>query len=467
MATISSYATAAGKRWEVRYRTPSRTTTRKRGFKTKRDAETFATSVESSKLRGEYVSASAGRVALRELAPRWLEGSAVRWKPKTHAANRGALDTHVLPRWADVYVVDVAHSDVKAWVAELAGRRGAATVRRAHNVLAMILDDAVRDGRVPKNVARGVPLPRKTRKERAYLSHAQVQALAAVAGDLRPVVLTLAYTGLRWGELAALKVGRVDMLRRRLEVVENVVDVDGRLVWGTPKTHESRSVPFPAFLGVELAAAMAGKGPDELVFTGARGGVLRHNTSRRRHFDPAVQRAGTAVSRLQVAVGMPASARTGVYDDATEVAVRGWQGRHGLPVTGRADRATWGALAAADRARSGRAAGGGRVRVVAGSADELEALAVLELGPGSRDFPRLTPHDLRHTAASLAVSAGANVKAVQRMLGHASAAMTLDTYADLFDDDLDAVAVALDAAALSVSVSNPCPSPGPALSAVT
>ncbi len=49
-------------------------------------------------------------------------------------------------------------------------------------------------------------------------------------------------------------------------------------------------------------------------------------------------------------------------------------------------------------------------------------------------------HDLRHTAASLAISSGANVKAVQRMLGHKSAAMTLDTYADLFDDDLADVA---------------------------
>ena len=56
----------------------------------------------------------------------------------------------------------------------------------------------------------------------------------------------------------------------------------------------------------------------------------------------------------------------------------------------------------------------------------------------------MTPHDLRHTAASLAVQAGANVKAVQRMLGHASAAMTLDVYADLFDDDLDNVAARLD-----------------------
>jgi integrase len=61
-------------------------------------------------------------------------------------------------------------------------------------------------------------------------------------------------------------------------------------------------------------------------------------------------------------------------------------------------------------------------------------------------FPTITPHDLRHTAASLAISAGANVKAVQRMLGHASAAMTLDVYADLFDDDLDGVAIAMSSA---------------------
>ena len=58
----------------------------------------------------------------------------------------------------------------------------------------------------------------------------------------------------------------------------------------------------------------------------------------------------------------------------------------------------------------------------------------------------LTPHELRHTAASLAIASGANVKAVQRMLGHASAAMTLDVYAGLFADDLDALAAGLDRA---------------------
>ncbi len=65
--------------------------------------------------------------------------------------------------------------------------------------------------------------------------------------------------------------------------------------------------------------------------------------------------------------------------------------------------------------------------------------------PGLSASPGLTPHELRHTAASLAIQAGANVKAAQRMLGHASAAMTLDRYADLFDDDLDDVADRLDA----------------------
>jgi integrase len=59
------------------------------------------------------------------------------------------------------------------------------------------------------------------------------------------------------------------------------------------------------------------------------------------------------------------------------------------------------------------------------------------------DFPAITPHDLRHTCASLAISAGANVKVVQHMLGHATAAMTLDLYGHLMSDDLAGVADAL------------------------
>lgn len=125
-----------------------------------------------------------------------------------------------------------------------------------------------------------------------------------------------------------------------------MTEVNGRAVFGTPKTHQRRSVPFPRFLVDPLSEQITGRS-DELVFTSPEGGVLRDNNFRRRAFDRAAE---------------------------------------------------------------------------------------------SVDLRGLTPHELRHTAASLAVAEGANVKAIQRMLGHASAAMTLDVYADLFEDDLDQVA---------------------------
>jgi integrase len=68
------------------------------------------------------------------------------------------------------------------------------------------------------------------------------------------------------------------------------------------------------------------------------------------------------------------------------------------------------------------------------------------LGILLKDFPKVTPHDLRHTAASLAVSAGGNVLALARMLGHEGPSLRLRTYADLFDSDLDALAHVLDPA---------------------
>ncbi|WP_375804497.1 tyrosine-type recombinase/integrase [Arsenicicoccus cauae] len=68
----------------------------------------------------------------------------------------------------------------------------------------------------------------------------------------------------------------------------------------------------------------------------------------------------------------------------------------------------------------------------------------------------VTPHDMRHTAASPAIASGANVKAVQQMLGHTSAAMTLDVYAGLFPDDLDAVGRSLDALVLRPGVPQTC-----------
>jgi hypothetical protein len=72
MATIESYPTANGKRYQVRYRTPQRTQTKRRGFATMRAAKEFAATVEVEKMRGEYVAPSLGLITVGELAPAWL-----------------------------------------------------------------------------------------------------------------------------------------------------------------------------------------------------------------------------------------------------------------------------------------------------------------------------------------------------------------------------------------------------------
>ena len=116
--------------------------------------------------------------------------------------------------------------------------------------------------------AAGVNLPRTVRHEHRYLTHDQVEDLAATGypsaaskfssldtrtnETYRLVVLFLAYTGVRFGEMAALRVGRLDLRRNRAVIAESVTPVQGQgLVWGTPKTHQRREVPIPRFLVAE------------------------------------------------------------------------------------------------------------------------------------------------------------------------------------------------------------------------
>jgi integrase len=363
MGSVEGYQTAAGKRYRVQYRKPDHSHTMKRGFKTKRDAELFLAALEVSKAKGDWIDPTKARMPVSVVAEEWYRAQ-VQVKPTTRSGYRFHLDKYVLPRWGRISLVDVHHGDVQAWVGELTEHLGPSMVRQIHLVLAGVLRYAIRDGRLTSNPSDGIHLPRLIPREHGYLTHQQVRALASECGTQGDVVLLLAYTGLRWGEMAGLKVSRVNFARRRVDVAQAVSEPRGVIVWGTPKNHERRSVPFPEMLTDALQQRCSGRGPDDLVFVGADGGVFRAGNFRNRVFNAAVARC--------------------MENDAT--------------------------------------------------------------------FPRLTIHDLRHTAASLAVSAGANVKSVQRMLGHASAAMTLDVYADLFDDDLDAVAIALNDGATNSAV---------------
>jgi integrase len=128
-------------------------------------------------------------------------------------------------------------------------------------------------------VARGAQnLPRKgSKKTRRYLTHRDAIRFAESADDLArsALILVLAYCGLRWGEAIGLRVRDLNMLRRRVNVNQSAVEVDGVIRVGPPKSWEQRCVPFPNFLTAPLARLCEGKGPDDLVFCDASGSFLR------------------------------------------------------------------------------------------------------------------------------------------------------------------------------------------------
>lgn len=160
MATTEKYQTTSGATlYAVRYRKPDHGTTRKRGFRTKRDAEAFAATVEVSKLTGSYVAPSVGRITVSELGPAWLERQRGHMKPSGWRSYASAWRIHIAPRWGSTPIGEVRHTDIQAWVAELAGRRGAVIVETAASVLRRVLDDAVTDRLLASNPARGSNCP--------------------------------------------------------------------------------------------------------------------------------------------------------------------------------------------------------------------------------------------------------------------------------------------------------------------
>jgi integrase len=107
---------------------------------------------------------------------------------------------------------------------------------------------AVKDGRLSKNPAQGVRLPKLPKSDKRFLTTDEVFRLAdcaaqhpfpEVAEQYRALILVLAFCGLRWGEVAGLKVKCVDLMRRRLMIKETLIDVQGHLVWDTPKNMPS------------------------------------------------------------------------------------------------------------------------------------------------------------------------------------------------------------------------------------
>jgi integrase len=213
-------------------------------------------------------------------------------------------------RFEDTPVSRIDHPTVVALMAELTAHgAGAGTVRNVRDVLRLVLELARRSGAIRVNPVEGAKAPKKPPIRMVFLNADQIMTVAEEVtyppttgggreGGRRSYperglyVRFAGFTGLRAGEIVALRAEAVDLLHGRVHVVASASEAYGKLQFGPPKTYQRRAVPLPRSLVTELSSHLADKTRSDFVFTSSRGGPLRHSNFRARHFKPAVVRAG-------------------------------------------------------------------------------------------------------------------------------------------------------------------------------
>jgi integrase len=161
-------------------------------------------------------------------------------------------------------VVSIDTLAIRGWLAGLVGGGlSPSRAKHAYYVLFAVLGAAIQAGALLRNPAVGIRVPRSRRREMRFLSAVEVERLAeAVVPPYGLLVRFAAYTGLRAGELVALRVGRLDLLRGTVRVVESASEVGGHLVFGSTKTYAERTIRLPRFLRDDLAVHLAGRPRD-------------------------------------------------------------------------------------------------------------------------------------------------------------------------------------------------------------
>ncbi|MBQ0979102.1 hypothetical protein [Micromonospora sp. M61] len=163
-----------------------------RHFDRKSDAERWEASAKASITRGDWIDPARARVTVGAWAAQWMAAQ-VQLKPTTRARYEVALRRQVFPTWEDLPLSAVSYAEVAAWVQRLtASGLAPATVRYAHRVLSLVLAHAVRDGRMTRNPAEGVRLPRVVKEEPVFLDHDQVAMLGDASGRYGLLVRFLA-----------------------------------------------------------------------------------------------------------------------------------------------------------------------------------------------------------------------------------------------------------------------------------
>jgi integrase len=268
------------------------------GIKTKQfrrahDAEAWLREQEVALHLNEYVDPKLGQETFGTFFDYTLRTGSLR--PKTLESYRAQARNHILPEWETRPINRIGPKDVKELLAGL--RSKPATANAVHRVIRRTMQVAVDEGRLARNPASRVKVPKVEPRSIRFLTADELASLAdEVPERHRALVLVLGYGGLRIGEASALRVGDVDPARGRLTIERSAVEVDGKIVVGPTKTARVRSVMLPASVRDVLVEHIARysdpKDPTALVFTGERGKPIRATLFGRRVIRPAAAVAG-------------------------------------------------------------------------------------------------------------------------------------------------------------------------------
>ncbi len=299
-----------GKTWRIRDVEGGRKITLLSGLPTKKFADDALTKLSADKLQGDFIDPRAGRTTVGQWLDAWWPSYAPSLKPSSLDSANGILRRYILPAFAMTPLDEVDPLVVQRWTAQLLDGTAPGltkalavkTVMNAHGLLHKVFSAAVQQRLLRYNPTVRTGMPEKPHYEARFLTEPEAARLLAHTPEYwRPLVLLLLSTGLRWSEAAGLRVGRVDVLARRLTVVETMQERvgTGELVFVSPKSRMSkRAVTFPVATADALIPLVAGRDREALVFQSPGGGPVRYRIFRKRVWIPARTTAGLPELRI-------------------------------------------------------------------------------------------------------------------------------------------------------------------------
>lgn len=212
---------------------------------------------------------------------------------KTWAGYNSLIRSHFGPLM-DKSLVALSGKEIRAWLKAMEKRGvGAVARRQAYRLLHNILGVAVTEDKIDVNPANGVTFSNRRTKKIVPLEAEQVREIAKNGGKHGDMIWFTGMCGLRWGEVTALQVKHVNLMRARLNVeVAWSTDESGKRVLGPPKTGVSRSFKLPNEVIPLIQKRLAEKSPDDLIFEGRNGQPIGYSDFRKSFWKPAVQAAG-------------------------------------------------------------------------------------------------------------------------------------------------------------------------------